>query len=286
MKTKELLSASVPKDYNLPQRGTNQVASALDHGDKVRFTLMSCPDYSSDGEVYTFKNLGEGVPLLTKLHTEAVMELLAKLDPAKLNSVEIEVLMADIEAENPHLVELYSGGDYDGYKAKCDASVESVKKYLAERCQTVGQVTSSSFLRLHDESTDFLKIRNTYYELVADRFANDRVFNFYLQANVRSKQGSGYYQKEYGGQITPDDMFVQEFFTVAEYLALGMILGKRAVQQAVTTVIVVHAGSNTYYFNKAREFEPGRFGFAMNNPKLPIMERLKPVVSRYNGDDE
>lgn len=282
MKTRELLHASVPPDYGFSQKGIKQISSALDRKQKVRFTLLSCPDYSSDDEVYTFKGLGDGVPLLTKLHVDAVLKLLEGLSPDECNNVEIEVLIADIEAENAHLVELYADGDYSAYKARCDASVKAVESYLSKRCSRIGEVTSSSFLRLRDDSVepaDFLGIRNVYYELVAERFAMDHTFNFQIQSNVRSKQQSGYYQQEYGGRITPDEMFNQEFFTMAEYLTLGMLLGKRAVQQAITTVIVVHAGSNTHLFNKVRQFNPLRFGISMNDPKIPIIERLKPIVS-------
>lgn len=290
MKTRETLTTSLPQDYILPEKAIKQIEKALDSGRKVRFTLLSCPDYSSTGDAYTFEGgLGNGVPLLTKLHTEGVIKLVDGLSDEKRSLIELEVLIADIESENPHLVELYTGGDFDEYKIRCDRSMLRIKDYLRTHGSGFSERISSSFLRLQDDMTspsDFLGIRNAYYELVASRFANDHSLNFQIQSNVRNKQQSGYYRHEYGGRVTPDEMFAQEFFTIAEYLALGLILGKRALREAFMSVVVVHAGANVHLFNKVKDFEPEKFSYPSNIPKLAIMQRTKPVVSGYNSDDE
>lgn len=273
---KELLNTS--DNYQMPSKSIKQVERALHNGGKLRFTVLSCPDYDSSGDQYVFGNLNSGVPLLTKLHVGGVLELIRSIDPSQ---VMIEVLIADIESENPHLVGLYTDGDHEEYKRRCQLSELAIASYLDQVSPDTTN-SSSSFMKLRDPvdpDRTFLDIRERYFEVLQHCFAGDRALTDIVSRNVRQKQNCGYFDQEYGGKLDPSEMFSQELVTMAEYLALSCILGKRALLEEVITVVVIHSGNNVFLLNKAKQYSPGEFGVPPMQPKLPILTRTKSVVA-------
>lgn len=267
---------NIPEGYSLANKAKNLIDRTVKSGGLVNIVGLSCPDYASSDDVYTFEGkLGEGVPLLTKLHCHAIEQAIKGVDPDCLT---IEILIADIESENAHLVNLYTDGDHDEYKRRCDSSMQKVEGFLRDKFPEV-ETTSSSFMRLTDEGGTFVDYRNKYFELLMTRFNCDRSFNLQVANSVRAKQSSGYFAQEYGGRISPDGMFQQELLTMSEYLALGCIIGRRATSGAGVQLIVSHATSNAHLFNKMSEYSPEKFGYDINSQRIPLMLREIPVVA-------
>ena len=65
---------------------------------EVRVVAPSCPDYSHENGKYTFSNLGNSVPLLSKLHLNLFDQLAPFLPQARF-----EIVIADQEAEDEAL---------------------------------------------------------------------------------------------------------------------------------------------------------------------------------------
>lgn len=266
----------VPDGYSLAEKASNLLNRTIAKGDAVNLVALSCPDYASSDGVYTFEgDLGEGVPLLTRLHCDAIKQAIADIDPSKIL---IEFLIADIESENTHLVNLYTAGDHDEYKKRCDASMQETETYLQDRFPEI-RTTASSFMRLEGEGGSFTDYRNKYFDLLMNRFNCDRSFSLQVENSVRAKIRNGYFDQEYGGRIEPDGMFQQELLTMAEYLTLGCLIGKRIISGAGVQLIVSHATSNAHLFNKMREYSPEEFGYNTNSQRIPVMLREIPVVA-------
>lgn len=281
---------NVPEGHTVPPKARSLINRTIAHGERVNVVVLTCPDYASAGDVYIFSDgLGEGVPLLTKLHSDAIEATFQDVDPAQLT---IEVLVADIESENMALVNLYTGGDYEEYKRRCDSSMLAIEAYLQTRFPD-SETIASSFMRLSDEGGSFVDYRDRYLEMLMEQFATDYSFSNQVLNNVRNKQKSGYYQEEYGGQIDADAMVQQELITMAGYLTLGCILGKRASNGAGVQLLVSHASGNAHIFHKPYSYEPSRFGYDVNSQRLPTMLRDIPVVrsrdtkeTRYNEGEK
>ncbi len=174
----------VSEGYTLAPKAKRLIERTLASGSTVNIVALSCPDYASSGDVYTFEGtLGEGVPLLTKLHCDAIEQSIEHIDPGQIN---IELLIADIESENTSLVNLYTGGDYDEYKRRCDVSMLMVHGYLNDRFPEIKTV-SSSFMRLCDTDGTFLDYRNKYFGILMQRFNIDHGFRLQVENNVRNK---------------------------------------------------------------------------------------------------
>lgn len=267
---------SIPEGYSLADKAKKLIDRTIAKSDVVNIVGLSCPDYASSDDVYIFEGqLGDGVPLLTKLHCDAIEQAIEGIDP---ESLRIEMLIADIESENTHLVNLYTDGDYDEYKRRCDNSMQKVGDYLQGKFPEI-ETIASSFMRLEDEGGSFVDYRNKYFDLLMTRFNCDRSFSLQVENSVRAKIRSGYFKQEYGGRIEPDGMFQQELLTMAEYLTLGCLIGRRATSGAGVQLIVSHATSNAHLFNKMSEYSPENFGYSVNSQRIPLMLREIPVVA-------
>lgn len=266
----------IPDGYSLPEKARKLVNRTIAKGHVLNIVALSCPDYASSDDVYTFEGqLGEGVPLLTKLHCNAIEQAIDGIEP---DNIHIEILVADIESENTHLVDLYTNGDHDEYKRRCDVSMQKVGDYLQGKFPEI-ETIASSFMRLEDEGGTFVDYRNKYFDLLMTRFNCDRSFSLQVANSVRAKQRSGYFTQEYGGRIEPDGMFQQELLTMAEYLTLGCLIGRRVTLGAGVQLLISHATSNAHLFNKMSEYSPEKFGYDINSQRIPLMLREIPVVA-------
>lgn len=295
------------KGYDIPERTTRAIDRAHEAGKPVVYIVLSCPDYLSENGKYVFGELNEGVPLLARLHTEALRE---SIESENSSNSCFNVLIADVESHNRFLVDLYTGGDYLEYQRRCDASKEAVGEYLKTQFSKANAFSSSflsyfevtanptkfghpmglrgeDFLRFFEDQADqscngqFIDTREAFYELLLKKFGYDKKFENKVLNRVRTKQGSGYYKKEYGGKISIEEQILQEMTTMAEYLTLGYLIAKKSYEEGVQPIIVSHATENTFMFNKVgvhSGFRPEDLNDAIDYPRTPLILRTEPII--------
>lgn len=265
--------------YDIPEKTSRAIDRAHESGKTVVYIVLSCPDYLSKDGKYIFGELREGVPLLTSLHTEALRQVLESED-------QFDVLVADVESHNRFLVDIYTNGDSDEYQRRCDSSIVAVGEYLGRQIPGIATHASSFLTYFEDEDLPttngvFIDTREAFYEKLLRKFGSDRRFENQVLNKVRTKQGSGYYRKEYGGRIDIEEQILQELTTMAEYLALGYLVAKKGHDEGFQPVIVSHATENAFMFNKVgvnSGFRPKEIGNTIDYPRTPVILRTDPII--------
>jgi len=265
-------------DYELALRQRRMLGRASLEGIPIDIFVLSCPDYSSDRDKYTFSGgLGEGVPLLTKHHLiaiEPLIELCEKTD----TKARVTVLVADIEAYNQALCDQYTGGSRDEYLKICRGSMKAIDDKFAHIYQSQGIDFCVSgfvdFFALDNEPEKFLTTRALYKEILYRAYSRPGTLRDKITNNIRSKVNGRYYASEYREDVLPDnDLLVdREITTMSEYLALGHLIDETSVQP----IIVVHKGTNDHLFNERNQLLiPGDIN--TSKPAIPLLIRQKAV---------
>lgn len=275
--------------YEFSNKSRNAAGRSGASGKTLGIFILSCPDYDSNGLEYTFGQLNEGVPLLAKLHLSAIEPLL-QLCEAEGIKTSLEVLIADIEAVNPTLVQAYTAGDESLYQKKCDSSVKATEEYMVRASCTFRSVdiSASSFLRRfepsqitsHDpEQNSFLRIRQHYKEHLKGLLETDHSLAHKVHNNVRNKSNSNYYQTEYAGLMSKKEMRLdQELTSMAEYLALGQLIGSLATSD-YQPILVTHSTANVHLFNATNKVNQAVSCESSEIPTIPLAVYTRSVIA-------
>lgn len=100
-----------------------------------RILAAACPDYSHEDNHYTYKSLGDGVPLLLKFHKDFLVKV-CRVVP----NLEVEFLIADHEADFAPLCESV-GLNRREFRERVDRSVVASTKALQRRGWKVNTFT-------------------------------------------------------------------------------------------------------------------------------------------------
>lgn len=265
-------------NYELAMRQRRMLGRASLEDMPIEVYVLSCPDYTSIDDKYTFSGgVRGGVPLLTDLHLEGI-EPLVDLCAKTKTKLAVKVLVADVEAYNQALCNKYTNGDRNQFLARCAESVESIKAEYGKEYQSRGiDFTASTFLDYFSTSTDpevFLATRALYKEVLFASFITSGPLHNKVTNNIRSKKNGNYYKTEYGEVKLPDDIVLieREITTMSEYLTLGSLIANETEQ----SLIVVHGGVNDHLFNARNEYLlPGETD--TSKPPIPLLIRQKPV---------
>ncbi|HMS31085.1 MAG TPA: hypothetical protein PJ984_01680 [Candidatus Saccharibacteria bacterium] len=83
MKAHELKSKLGLSDDCISDKDVRRLTRRMEQADTenpLSIYIGSCPDYSNDGNTYTFEDVGGGVPLLTQLQIERNTALFRRME--------------------------------------------------------------------------------------------------------------------------------------------------------------------------------------------------------------
>lgn len=190
--------------------------------EQIRIITPSCPDYSHANGKYNFHTVGDGVPLLTQVHTAFLDTILPLLPHAQC-----EIVVADQEADDGILCHRVNT-TRAVFLERIHASIEATRRYVADRGWTVHAMTKR-FPDLHD-----LEVAH------ATAIADDRS----LQARIRSDTIARSAMYRCLGIHTMEDMIQRTIRTAAQYSALATIAARD------TVLICNHETVNLGWYNR------------------------------------
>lgn len=192
----------------LPQLGeqshgrqmVNRIGKLL-HQDFVGVVAPSCPDYSHDGGVYTFKSVGAGVPLLAERHISFLSAL-----HVCVPHMRCELVLADQESEDPVLC------------ARMGSSQKEMALLVRESAIVTQKRVASFGWKVSLMTQRFPGLKN-HEKRFAAQIEADAKLRFRINTDAIAR--SGMYQRigVYGG----DAMRRRTVRTAAQYCALGHI---------------------------------------------------------------
>jgi hypothetical protein len=166
---------------------------------EVRIVAPSCPDYSHENGKYTFSNLGNSVPLLSRLH----LALFDQLSPF-LPQARFEIVIADQEADDQALCQK-THKTKDEFLALIRESARATKQYIGGRPYETSLMTERfPTLRLLEGqfATKLTHETETRKRLLSDTIARS---DMYRRLGVTNKE----------------EMFARTVRTAAQYCALA-----------------------------------------------------------------
>lgn len=203
------------------RQAINRIGSMLLH-DEVNVVAPSCPDYSNDNGVYTFKSVGGGVPLLAQLQ----IQLLKKLEK-HIQRLNIYILIADQEAEDKALRSM-SQISKDEFRKQVESSIDATQKLVSCKSWRVTHMTKH-FPDLMDLEKEFSQ------EILRESSLIDRI------RHDTSKRAEMYHKI---GVHDFGEMRMRTIKTAAQYCALAHI----AVRDNL--IISNHETVNLTWYNR------------------------------------
>ena len=246
-------------------------------GKPVRFFVGSCPDYSNNGEIYTHEDLGDGVPLLTRVHLQSDAGLLIALEELKV-PYEYVIMVADVEAIDEVFCNRFTNGNEAEFLNRCKRSEQKTKDLL-NKMGLGSKLRSSSFFGEFGRGR-FMELQADYEKVLAVRLESDNSFRMRVLGDLIAR--SEMYRKMYPdnlfsgmtGNERTDFLIKRTLRTMAQYLALGRQIGEK--QDECFPMIIVHQTRNKGVFNERNKFLLPGDGL-QPQPTIPVFEMKRKV---------
>lgn len=180
----------------------NRIGCLLLH-ENVSIVAPSCPDYSHKGGIYTFGEVGEGVPLLAQLH----IKLLAKISNI-LPNVRCELVVADQESQDAALCDKVALTQRQ-FLSRIETSVKKTADFIGDSC-FVSKMTERfpDLLDLEEKFSGLLRSDET----MSRRIRNDTKARSAMYRNI--------------GVYDELEMYNRTVRTAAQYCALAHIAAR------------------------------------------------------------
>lgn len=238
--------------------------------DDSEFTIYigSCPDYSYDinSSRYTHQNLGEDIPLLTQLHTDALRKFIPILNQQGIN-FNVMVLIADVEATDEVFAKKFSNGKQEEFIEKCNRSMEASQKLFQKE---FGQTVKSSSFFTEFGQNRFMLLQQSYQDKLTKLCRENP--GFLDRVMLETQMRENLYRQMYTDQfeILPGDelrqfLIERSIRTMAQYLTLGELVRQKP------SAVISHRTVNFGLYNEQS---------LMNNPDsspLPVLILNKAV---------
>ncbi|QQS39194.1 hypothetical protein IPM62_01095 [Candidatus Woesebacteria bacterium] len=239
------------------------------HDEPLKIYVGSCPDYSHDGGKYTHEGIGEGVPLLTKMHLTYEVSMLEALRDHDIPFT-YTIMVADVEAEDTVFCERFTNGNQDEFVKRCHQSVEETKSLLqldAALSNVSRNINASSFFQEFGKER-FLEYQGKYMDVLTNLYGSEPDFIAKVDDDVIARRKL--YGKMYGHLLKDMDsdqkaefLAVRTMRTMAQYLTLGRLIG----EEAKYPVIINHPTRNISMYNQRNKY---RLNGDIVGQQLPI----------------
>lgn len=264
------------EDLALPKRETERrilgkYLQDCSANNPLKLYVGSCPDYSHDGEYYTHRGIGGGVPLLTKKHLSVAEKLFANLERDEL-SYEYIVMVADVEAIDQVFCDKFTGGAQDRFLRLCDSSVIATKEYVTRMNTGLkhGVVRSSSFFGEFGRDM-FVDIQHGYERVLQSIY--DEEGSLYSRVESDTYARRDMYRAMYDVVLPEMDRRERKEFligrtirTMAQYLSLGRLIGERGELSS----IICHPTMNDGLFNDRNKYLLPSDSRKAPQPTIPV----------------
>jgi hypothetical protein len=218
--------------------------------------------------------VGEGIPLLTRVHLENDTRILNILSENNI-PYEYVLMVADVEAEDKIFCDRFTNGDKNEFLRRCSSSVNATKSHI-ENNYLSANIRSSSFYEEFGRER-FLTYQINYQNLLSERYQDDSSFSMRVGGDVLARMDM--YRKMYRGilgdmesKVRTDFLVGRTIRTMAQYLTLGRLIGEGAKYP----VVLCHPTRNLGLFNDRNKFLLPEDG-VHPQPTIPVFEMKKGV---------
>lgn len=95
-------------------------------GGAITFASAVCPDYEHDGTTFTYRGLGDRLPFIAMRHLEVMEPVINRLKSRGVTA-DYHLLLADLEADLPMIVEYLAGGSPEEFIRRCQKSCDALR---------------------------------------------------------------------------------------------------------------------------------------------------------------
>ncbi|MEI8174433.1 MAG: hypothetical protein WCG28_00610 [bacterium] len=242
-------------------KGTDIKKIRMMEGCKPLYIISTvCPDYSNDGQKYTFSgNLGSGISLTAQEHLTHVPEVLEVLSSHGFRP-KWTILVADlpevVESQSDFLTKVALGRE--DYLSRCALSAVAIKQKVSDLAQVL---TFSGFYGNH--SLDYLMIQNQVAKRVREE---GEVAPFRSKFHSFAFGRAELAQKFRGRRLSEEEIMDAGAHGMSLYITHGTLL--RQIFLGKNLVVVNHETPNLQNFYLCN-FVSG-YEHLLNTPKFPL----------------
>lgn len=198
---------------------------SLIKGREIYIYAGSCPDYSHKNGLYTHEGIGDGLPLLSKLHVDLDVRLVESLLEQGV-ACRYLLMLADVEVMDDYFCQKFTGGDRGEFLARCSSSVRVTGEYLREATKANPNFFASSFFEIFGQER-FMQMQDLYEQMLLEKSVSD--LKFYQRVEKDTKQRTNLYAQMYP-KVSYQTEEGKEFLmgrtrrTMAQYRALADLI--------------------------------------------------------------
>lgn len=233
----------------------------MDGGQPLHIVSTVCPDYSNDGQKYTFSGpLGSGISLTALEHLTHIPELLEIF-----RNVGFEISWQILVADLPELVEserrFYErvAGSRDEYLSRCAQSVKVIQQAVSELARVQ---TFSSFYG--DQGLDYIQVQDQVAQKILEEGKSSpfssKLWSFSVSRAELAMKFRGVFK------LSTEETLLAGAHGMSLYITHGTLL--RQIFLGKNLVVINHQTPNLQNFYLCN-FVSG-YEYLLNTPKFPL----------------
>jgi len=241
--------------HRLPE-GKGQTGRLKEHlfdslvgSDLIDIYAGSCPDFSHKDGLYTHEGVGDGLPLLSKVHVDLDVPLAEHLTENGVKCRYI-LMLADVEAMDEVFCQRFTDGNQLEFLARCRRSMEATSGYLKQAGSKIEARASSFFDEFGQER--FMDRQREYEETLAVKYGQDASFRMRVTGDTSKRIKMYDHMYPRGLVVDSGDrvLFLERrtIRTMAQYRVLADLIGEKSRH----SVIINHPTVNTGVYNEHR----------------------------------